>query len=326
MPQRVGFDVGSTSSSFKFDGRGEIIAAAFVNEFAEVFVDDKNPTGVKCGLKLTFQKLDREWKSTGEEPVNEILHAGNATKFQPGFAESEDAPFESVQNLGEEDGAEGNMLIGEKQPDKKAKLVKFAESLKLNGVHPHLLNGWAPNLIGMKAEFYQAPQPRGDNQREGTADPTALAVKKESIHTFPAAQTGKAPAAAQTSASAPAAGASTAKKSAAAAPAHTPAATSTPSAAASSNVIGSIDLETLQARGMLVMTGIAAAFRGTTKPIAQLGPRATVEFLKYRAPGDNQIPTGMDKEIQKLLKDKEWLAGAVEAVGGTVTGDEVSFG
>src|ERR1019366_8367801 len=114
MP-RVGITPEEQSSGgmFRFQGeRGEIVGAKVVNHAIPGYSTD-------CGYMLLIQSLDKDWKRTGEEPVEEFLKAGPVELksgdpgFHPGKAAGSDDNNEELEiggqlDCGEEDGAEGN--------------------------------------------------------------------------------------------------------------------------------------------------------------------------------------------------------------------------
>jgi hypothetical protein len=328
--QRVGSAVGSSSSSFKFEGRGEIKECVVRNE-PTPFSDTNNVSGIKCGYAITFQPLGTDWRATEAEPVTEFLSAGPIEKFTPGQADNETA--EAV-DLGQQAEVEGNCLLNEtgKEPDKKSKLYKFSAYCIGAGVKKEVFNGWAPNLVGMKAHFYQAPELRGANQKEGTADPTCLAILNGEIYTMPGGTTGTAPASVAPASSVPAAGpavppkpvgrpkgSGAAKTASATAPATAPVPASVPSASDAAP-----DEELLKDRAIMILNTLAGDNPGTVWPMSTFRTKATVVmYTKCRKPEDAAtfIPPALDKSIQALFKNAEWFGETAAMFGIEVKGD-----
>src|SRR5579872_4416883 len=185
---RVGFSSTdqTTSSKFKFEGgKGEIVDCKAI---IDRFDGDDGPT-FNCAFAVTIQGMNKDWQPINDEPVTENLNWGPASKFHPSNAASSDDP--EPTDLGEDEGTEGNCVISMtgKGPDKKSKISIFGNSLEQCGFKAAYLNGYAPNLIGLRAEFFQEPQQKGSNYK-GKGDPTALVVK--SIAVMPSNQGGKA--------------------------------------------------------------------------------------------------------------------------------------
>jgi len=158
-------------SNFDFaPGRGRIIAATVYNHLIPGYPPPS------CAYKLTIQRLDANWKPTNDEPQDEIVSLGPAdertyesgtvapAKFHPGRAAGPDDDFSGAEpwgnpkyDCGSEAEAEGNVLLvnpdWNKGPDKKSKGGIFSTSLVEHGVKKGLLNGFAPNLVGLEAEF-----------------------------------------------------------------------------------------------------------------------------------------------------------------------------
>ena len=157
----------STGGLFTFEeGNGEIVNAMVCNHSIPGF----DPS---CVFKLSIQRLDANWNPTADEPIDEFLNVGSVTKFHPGNAKSSDdhsdaLEFGGAADCGDQDEAEGTCLLsltGKGPNDSqnlkfKAKINIFADSCLAHGVKPGLFNGYAPNLIGMKAHFTQMMLPK----------------------------------------------------------------------------------------------------------------------------------------------------------------------
>lgn len=219
MP-RIGYspdELSTGGSSFDFgEGRGRVIAATVYNHEIPGYPP------ASCGFKLTIQRLDTNWKPTNDEPVDQFISAGAAdevtyesggtavAKFHPGKAGGSEEDFGGVEpwgnpkyDCGAEDQAEGNVLLVNpdwgKGPDKKSKIGIFGTSLIEHGVKKALLNGYAPNLVGLEAHFtsFMMEKPRNSKSKN---DPTCMIVgkggqvnggeTKDLIHKYPDAQTG----------------------------------------------------------------------------------------------------------------------------------------
>ena len=198
-----------TSGGFKFEkGKGKVVSAI-------VCYDQVGEYDPKCGFRVGIQRLDKNLKPTSDEPVEEFLGAGaledkeGNPKFHVGKAKS--AADEDPEDLGDDMEVEGNCLwVDPDSPahmDKKAKLAIFSASLQEKGFKPSLLNGYAPNLIGLIAEFDQKLLEKGANFT-GKNDPTALIV----VQMIKAPYDKKAGAAAPAAPAAPAPPASTKRR------------------------------------------------------------------------------------------------------------------
>lgn len=303
---RIGFADGSQTSGFKIEGRGEIVGCVVKNEQTPFADETSNPSGVKCGYAITVQYLDANWNPTEAEPVTEFLSAGPVEKFHPGHAEGPTSP---ASDLGEEPETEGNVLlcgVG-KEPNKNSKLYKFGKSCQDNGLDKNLFDGYAPNLIGLKANFWQQPQPRGQNQKEGSQDPTCLAIKQGEVFQKPGAKTSGAATSGGAKAKAKAAG--------------SPAVSAAPTAPVADD-----GEETITARTLVVLQKIVSKTKKEeTIPVSKLIAKATVTFLDFRKDAENPIPTTMDKAILANLKNAEWLGTYGEGMGVVVSGDTVTL-
>ena len=312
MP-RVGVtsDQRSSGGLFTFEeGNGEIVNAVIANHTIPGF----NTT---CGYKLSIQRLDTNWKPTGEEPVEEFLGCGKAEKFHPGKATSSDdnsdnLEFGAAGDAGDDADAEGTCLLSAtgSGPDRKAKISIFTDSCIEHGVKPGLFNGYAPNLIGMKAHFSQFMMPKLNKDSE--KNPTCLIVGSGGqvaggkIAQYPNAQTGGT----GNGTTAGAIGSAPAAKGKAGTKGATPTPT-TPPAAPPSDDISNIALQ------MLAL--ISASSAGTTLTRQKLGSKMVVLLAK------NQIPNAKLRPVQDLLKNDEWFVENAGELGWTVEGDEVTI-
>ena len=209
-------------------------------------------------------------------------------------------------DLGEDEGTEGNCVISMtgKGPDKKSKISIFGNSLEQCGFKAAYLNGYAPNLIGLRAEFFQEPQQKGSNYK-GKGDPTALVVK--SIAVMPSNQGGKAGGGA-----AGAAGRTTAPKPAAQAGKAAAAATSTPApVAAQTQAADGDDDVASTAVNMLMKVGETRG--GQTLTRQKISAALIVLMPK------NRVPQTMHKPIQELVKNDDWFKETAETLGWEVT-------
>ena len=134
-----------------------------------------------CGYAITAQPWATDWSApTADEPTTEFLSCGPLTKFHPGNATGTDdmqpdLDYEAPLDLGEEDDVQGNVLLSATGagPDKKTKAAIFCLSLLGAGVKEDLINGYAPNLIGLKAHFtrYMMEKPAKSTAKEPPSAP-----------------------------------------------------------------------------------------------------------------------------------------------------------
>lgn len=293
---RVGFSTQeqTASSKFKFEGgKGEIIdCKVVVDKFGE-----GSEATYNCAFAVTIQGMNKEWQPLDDEPVTENLNCGPASKFHPANASSSDDP--EPTDLGEEEGAEGNCFISltGKGPDKKSKVSIFGRSLEEFGFKPAYLNGYAPNLIGLRAEFFQQPQPKGSNYT-GKNDPTALVVK--SIAVMPANQGGKTTGA-------------TAAKTAPAKPTSTQAAK--PNGKANGAPAPAVDNggdDEVSNIAIQMLAAVGQSSGGQTLTRQKIGSKLVTLLAK------NQIKSTLHKAVQEKVKDNEWFAEQADNLGWTV--------
>ena len=308
----------STGGLFTFEeGNGEIVNATVCNHSIPGF----DPS---CVFKLSIQRLDANWTPTADEPIDEFLNVGSVSKFHPGNAKSSDdnsdaLEFGGAADCGDQDEAEGTCLLsltGKGPNDSqnlkfKAKINIFADSCLAHGVKPGLFNGYAPNLIGMKAHFTQMMLPKSADS-QAKRDPSCLIVGSGGqvaggkIAQYPNAQTGGT----GNGTTAGAIGSAPAAKGKAGTKGATPTPTAPP-AAPPSDDISNIALQ------MLAL--ISASSAGTTLTRQKLGSKMVVLLAK------NQIPNAKLRPVQDLLKNDEWFVENAGELGWTVEGDEVTI-
>lgn len=203
MP-RVGFTPAEQTQggSFRFPGgKAKVTRSIVVNHAIPGFTAD-------CGFRVELTPLDDNWKPTGAEPVEEFLKYGPVERngqvmFHPGKAAGSDDNNPELEigrslDCGGEAGAEGTCVLSASGagPNNKAKIAIFGASLLHHGVKAELLNGYAPNLVGLEAEFTQFMMEKipGSTAKQ---DPTCLIVGKGGqvaggqIHRYPDAMTGQ---------------------------------------------------------------------------------------------------------------------------------------
>lgn len=313
MP-RVGTSIEEqiTSGGFKFEeGNGVIVAAVFIN-------DQIGNYDAKCGLKVSIQRMTKTWKPTGDEPVEEILGAGPLVnkagdpKFHPGNASSSDDP--DPEDCGDEIGVEGNCLYAFEGAaiDKKSKLSIFSRSMQETGLKPALLNGYAPNLVGLKGHFKQLLLEKGANFT-GTNDPTCLVV--DSIANLSEINGSGKAAPAKAAAGNPAA--VPAKPAVAAAKAPVKAAPAPVAAPAAET--GDVD-EEVDTTATSMLSLIAQSSAGQTLTRQKVGSKLVTMLAK------NRVPVKMHKPVQNLINTNDaWFEAKAEEFGWGVDGIEVTF-
>jgi hypothetical protein len=305
MAQRAGLSVEEqgTSGGFKFEeGNGRIVAASVVIEPIQGYDS-------KCGLKVGIQRLGKDWKPTSDEPVEEVLGCGGTANFHPGnmAGPADDNP----KDLGGDDETEGNCIVSVegKRVDKKSKSAIFCSSLQEHGVKAGLLNGYAPNLIGLEAHFTQLMLPKGVDYT-GKRDPTCLIIgkgglvngaeTKELIHKYPGAQTGQKGVGAATGKTTPVVNGPPAPEMAVA-----------PTTPLSD---GAEAVSEAQEAALAVLTAIGAKGPGQTLPKQKFITR----FRTYLAM--EKVPRPLHKPAEALVMG-EWFGEVADALGWTVGQD-----
>ena len=293
--------------NFKFEaGFGEIVEAKFVNNQ----VQNYDP---KVELVVGIQRLDKNLRPTDDEIVYEQLSAGgNLSKLRAGNAASSDD--EDPEDLGTELAIEGNALFADAGAavDKKSKLAIFGSSLEALGFPAVLLNGFAPNLVGIKAQFTQKMLEKGANFT-GKNDPTCLIATEKIFDMGPAANgigggSGNRKLAGKTSA--PASGGGSGKKSSA--PASTSTHAPAPAAAATASDNGDFSEAALA-----VLQKIWAKNVGKSVERGQLYKQVPVLLVQSKQPA-------AVKPVGALLKS-DWLDTMAEGLGIVIDGDSITF-
>lgn len=299
---RAGFAPEQTKeggSSFRFPaGKGEIVNA-------EVGVDKAGGPDLKAGIFVTLQPLDKDWNATEADPVTEFLSFGKThvvvgdeeiELFHPGNAKNNED--EDPEDLGREEGTMGNALWTRDETvmvDKKSKSAIFGASLVAHGFPVDRLNGYMPNLIGIKAEWYQAPQEKGDNYT-GKRDPTCLSVKDKLVFdkggkkTVGKTTTSAATAAAKTGKTATAAGKTAAGKTAPGADAD------------ATDAVGTL-AETLL---LELKKKFSNADDNVSVDRSRLNSQLVMLFPKHK------VTPAQQKPVQTLFKSDEWITTMAE--------------
>lgn len=339
MP-RVGSTVDEQStggSQFEFsEGKGRVVAAVVANHAIPGLA-------TLCGYKLTIQRLGEDWKPTSDEPQDEFLSAGfcqtftGEPGFHPGNAKSSDDRSPELEigmagDMGDEDGAEGTCLLsgtgygpmGEngKVP---AQLSIFTNSCVEHGVKKELFNGFAPNLIGLEAQFTRMMMKKSPTST-AKREPTCLIIGKGGkvaggeVHKYPGGTV--AGAAGKAAAGKPAgAGASTAGRKAngvAGGPVAVPAEAQALAGTGDGTGDGGVTEEVGLKAGELLRSMFPAGTGEQTITRARLQNKIVTLFAKHR------VPANMHKPIQDAIKDDQWFGEFAEdmdwgVVGGTIT-------
>jgi hypothetical protein len=296
-------------------GRYEIIAAKAGNHQIQAYPVD-------CGFYLTFQPLDKNWKATGDESLEEFFSFGKAEKFHPAKGAAQD--FGDKGDQGDKADAEGEFVIAaDRGPAKNARISIFNNSLEDHGVKKSLLDGTAANLIGLKAEFTRFMMPKSANSKKDEP-PTCLivgsngAVAGGKIEVYPKAMTNGAGGGA---AGAKGKATAAAGKPAAAAKAGAEAEAEAGSETAAGSVGGGAD--EIEGKAIQVLAAIGAgqaAAKQYSFARGRIAARTNIVCTNLIA--DGAIETGDVKGIVKLIGQKAWLdRQAVEALDWTVSGD-----
>jgi len=316
-------------SQFTFaEGRGEIVACVIANHAIPGY-------DAKCGYKVSIQQLDANWQPTTDEPIDEFLACGPVTKFHPGLAENSDdnsaeLEFGAAGDAGDADGAEGTCLLSltGAGPDKKSKAIIFVNSLIAVGIKPALLNGYAPNLVGLKANFTQMMLEKGADYK-GKNDPTALIVGvmgKQAgavINQWPEGQGATvtaAVAAAPVAAARPTPRPRVVKPVAAVVAAPVAAVAVAPvavAAAVAAVPAGAVD-EVIEGVALTVLVAVADSSAGQTLTRQKIASKLVTIMAKTR------VPTVQHKPVQALVAS-DWFIERAAEFGWDVVGDSVSF-
>jgi hypothetical protein len=304
MP-RVGFSIeeGVSSSQFKFEeGRGRIVAAVAT-------VDKIGEYDAKCGIKVSVQRLGRDGKPTDDEPVDEFLPCGPITKFHPANAKS--AEDQDPEDAGDEVGVEGNCILAIEGAhiDRKAKLWVFGSSAQEKGLRPALLDGYAPHLVDLDADFAQQVMPKGDGFT-GKRDPTCLIVKKEGNIYNLAEINKRVGGGAGTGTGKPAPVPVTGKPSAPAAAKPTP-------AAASTNGDNSAETDMLAIQLFAALPGK----KELTLTTAKVASRLMTVMVSHKP----SLTPVQIRDVQKVTGQPGWIAEQAEASGWAVEGENVTI-
>lgn len=302
---------------FRFpEGNGEVVNSMVANHAIPGYSTD-------CGYKVSIQPWNKDWTEPIGEPVEEFLKAGPIQSksgdpaFHPGNATSSEDSNPALEiggaaDCGDEDGAEGTCLLSYsgKGPDKKGKLSIFTNSAIKAGVAARLFNGYAPNLIGLKAHFTQFMMEKlpGSTAKN---DPTCLIIgargsdAEQQVVQLPLAQTaGQAKPTGPTKAKA-AAPAAKAKSAPAPAAVPTPAATATPAGG------GDVD-DVIESEAVTLLSQVGELRKGQTVTRQKIGSQLVTLLAK------NRIPIPHHKPIQALISaNDEWFAEKVEEFGWT---------
>jgi hypothetical protein len=309
-------------------GKGKIVACVVANHAIPGYAPS-------CGYKVSVQRLDQNWKPTSDDPIDEFLNAGPTTdektgepKFHPGKASSSDDTNPEVDvgrslDCGGADGAEGTCLLtaSGKGPDKKSKLTHFTNSAIGAGVKPHLFNGYAPNLVGLEAEFSKFMMEKPPNSTSKN-NPTALIIGTggkpggpECVHKYPDAQTGVSTVSAQT-VNVPAK-----PNGPVAVPTNGSAAAATivtPISTASTSTSVSADDDAVEGHAVRLLVDAGVKSKGMTLNRKKLNS-------KMLAPMASSVAAADHAKVQKYWKDEAWFKEKAEDFGWTVNGEEVTF-
>lgn len=258
---------------------------------------------VACGYRVTVQRMGKDMKPTDDEEITQFLPLGNVlTKegdplIQP--AKAKNADDEDPKPLGAEDEAEGNAVWTANEEIKFDKTLGgsiFSSSLVAAGVKPQLLNGYAPNLIGLIADWKQQTLKEA---KDGKGGITALVVNSKILQ-FPNG----------TKASAGAASSGTAK---------TKKEEETPDAdAGSGGDVGEIDPK-VEAGAVACLNLISTAFAGQTVTRQKIGTKLMTLWVKAKVKPAEQ--TG----VQELFANDAWFAEKAGDLEWKVKGDNVTI-
>jgi hypothetical protein len=309
-------------------GYGEVINAEFVIHQYQPEKKTGRQQDPGTFLRLTTRRYTDETFTTpvpNTEDAEDLLKVATARKdshtgayvfgVRPGMGKSreDEAPVDQGSVM----GTTGNTLFAEEMEgnklNKKGKYLVFCNSLEQSGWKPQIsAASWAPDFIGLRAEFDQFVMDKVDPTQEGEP-PTCLIVKKGRIFRYPYEHPPQAPQRGNVhqvgaAAAAPVAAAAAPAAAAGAAPAQT--------TSAASPVNGAADA-TLNA--LLLLQQVAANLPGQTLSKKQL-------FLQVcsKAASD-RLDKGVQRSIQTLMMDQKFIDEQAAMVGYRVEGDNVIF-
>ncbi len=319
MAVRVGFAKEQMAADSGFG-----IGSGNIRVINAVAVVHQNPESKKTGeqeevrtkVKFTVERLDANWKETGEEIEEMIAVAGRGglAKFHPGQSDGEDG---EIEDLGDDLGIEGNNVIAVNETDQihpKSKFGQFCVSLQDCGMKPEKLNGYLPNFIGL--ECHVSTKKEKGEEGSGIGEYGVLIVDK--INALSGSKKGAAK---------PVAGKAAALKAG-----TKPINGTTPMAdksegtkSASAPEPSDVDAE-LDGYGTATLLAIAAKKAGVTLSRTNDGPAANrlhtqVSFsLKDAGVEPKSFPA-----VQKLIKNDSWLEAKCEEMGWACDSAGVTF-
>lgn len=287
-------------------------------------------TSGQCGYQITAQPLDASWKPTNDEPREEFIMAGwcesnDGPGMHPGRAAGSDDADPELEiggklDLGADADVEGTCLLTSGPgPRKDSELALFSSSAIEHGVKKDLFNGYAPNLVGLEAEFTRLMLPTRPGKEK--YPPTALIIgrggkvggadTKDLVHKYPNAQTG-----ATASAKGPVPVAGKAKVNGVAATAATEAVeAASPTTEAA---------EEIAAKAVELLATMTDSNAGQTLTAQRIGAKMTTLLAKDRVDG-KPLPSAVNKGVQALIKDAAWLGQTAEDLGWSVNGANLTI-
>lgn len=262
---------------------------------------------------ITIQRKGRDGKPVADtEPVTEELTYGPITKFHAGNASSLEDP--DPEDLGDDAGAEGNCVyaIEGGGSDKKAKISVWGKSLEEAGVRPVLLNGYAPALIGLDADWEQLVT--GEKMEGAKNDPTCLIVKRGgTIHNLSEINKRASGGTGGTATTKPAA--TTPKPTASAAASAKSEPTPAPATTASAPSDGGDEAE---AAAFNLVVGLPGKTETVTTR-AKLNGKLALMMAKAG------IPPKQHKPIKSFFDNAAWLNEKLGLIGAVVEGDKITI-
>lgn len=244
---------------------------------------------------LTFQKTDEQGHATEDEPQEKAFRIHkDLSQMRPGQATGRDD--DDPTDLGDELDTEGNCIYTDgAKINVNSAYGTFLRSLETAGVPPAILHaGYMPDLVGLKGHFVTQ---KGEKRSIGGRDvePAYLIVDK--ITTLPGSVSGKKPAAKATAASNKAASKANGVP---AVPVN-----GKPAAAAAA---ASSDQADELATSLLIE--LASDLTGETRDLKKLYAMAYSRLVKNK-----DRDRALDKDVQDLLRNEEWLTAKGAEVG-----------
>jgi hypothetical protein len=260
---------------------------------------------------LMFQRTDEQGAALDEEPQERMIRIEkDLNKMRPGMATS--STDDDPDDMGAEIDATGNCIYTQAGASVNTNTgwANFIKSLEERGFKAEILGqSYLPDLVGTKGH---AVTVKGEKRSfEGKdVEPNLLVVDKLTYRPYEGKK-GKAPAK-TTTAAAKANGVPAAPSKAAAAPAKTAPAAAPPPAPSG---------EDADSSAAVILAEINGDLDGETREAKKVWALAYARLLK-----DKDRDKKLDKSVQDLWRDEDWLKSTGESVGYQYADGVFAFG